>query len=69
MDAAWDGFNWATRAGVEKLQDHLGVDQTGELSLGDVVFLPTAARVTALQATSVDLRPGRCCPRARRRGR
>ena len=50
VDAAWDGFNWATRVGVEKLQADLGVDQTGELSLGDVVFLPTAARVAALRA-------------------
>jgi multidrug efflux pump subunit AcrA (membrane-fusion protein) len=49
--SAWDEFNWATRAGVEKLQDHLGVDQTGRLDLGDVVFLPTAARVTTLLAT------------------
>ena len=37
-------------AGVEKLQRHLGVEQTGQLSLGDVVFLPTAARVTTLRA-------------------
>jgi Putative peptidoglycan binding domain len=51
VDSAWDKFNWATKAGVEKLQKHLGVDQTGELSLGDVVFLPTAARVTMLQAS------------------
>jgi hypothetical protein len=50
VDSTWDEFNWATRVGVEKLQGHLGVDQTGELSLGDVVFLPTAARVTTLQA-------------------
>jgi hypothetical protein len=50
VDAAWDEFNWATKAGVEKLQNHLGVDQTGKLSVGDVVFLPTAARVTTLQA-------------------
>jgi hypothetical protein len=50
VDAAWGWFNWATRVGVEKLQDDLGVDQTGELSLGDVVFLPTAARVAALRA-------------------
>jgi hypothetical protein len=50
VDSAWDEFNWATRAGVEKLQEHLGVDQTGRLDLGDVVFLPRAARVTALQA-------------------
>jgi hypothetical protein len=51
VDSIWDEFNWATRGGVEKLQAHMGVDQTGELSLGDVVFLPTAARVTALQAS------------------
>jgi hypothetical protein len=47
---AWDEFNWATRAGVEKLQKNLAVDQTGQLSLGDVVFLPSAARVTTLRA-------------------
>jgi hypothetical protein len=51
VDWAWDEFSWATRAGVERLQDHLGVDQTGRLELGSVVFLPRAARVTALQAT------------------
>jgi len=50
VDSAWDEFNWATKAGVEKLQKHLGVDQSGKLSVGDVMFLPTAARVTALQA-------------------
>ncbi len=50
VDSAWDEFNWATKAGVEKLQKHLGVHQSGTLSLGDVVFLPTAARVTTLQA-------------------
>jgi hypothetical protein len=50
VDSAWGRFTWATKAGVEKLQKHLGVDQTGEVSLGDVVFLPTAARVTTLQA-------------------
>jgi hypothetical protein len=51
VDSAWDEFNLATKAGVEKLQNHLGVDQTGKMSLGDVVFLPTAARVTTLEAT------------------
>ena len=50
VDSAWDEFNWATTAGVERLQKHLGVDQTGKLSLGQVVFLPTAARVTTLRA-------------------
>jgi hypothetical protein len=51
VDTAWDQFNWATRAGVERLQQHLGVDQTGELDFGDVVFLPGAARVTAAQSS------------------
>ena len=50
VGTAWNQFGWATRVGVETLQHHLGVDQTGELPLGDVVFLPTAARVTTLQA-------------------
>jgi hypothetical protein len=50
VDAAWNDFNWATKAGIENLQDHLGVDQTGTLQLGQVVFLPTAARVTGLPA-------------------
>ncbi|HEY2670605.1 MAG TPA: efflux RND transporter periplasmic adaptor subunit [Rugosimonospora sp.] len=50
VDSAWDEFHSATTAGVKKLQRHLGVDQSGTLSLGDVVFLPTAARVTTLQA-------------------
>ena len=50
VDAAWDEFNWATRIGVENLQSELRVDQTGQLSLGDVVFLPGAARVATLQA-------------------
>ncbi|HEY2878225.1 hypothetical protein [Nocardioides sp.] len=45
-----DEFSWATRLGVEKLQAHLEEDQTGRLDLGRVVFLPTPARVTALQA-------------------
>jgi Putative peptidoglycan binding domain len=50
VSAAWGTFGRATRVGVKKLQKHLGVDQSGELTLGEVVFLPTAARVTALQA-------------------
>jgi hypothetical protein len=50
VDSAWDEFNWATEAGVEKLQKHLGMDQIGKLPLGDVVFLPAPARVTSLRA-------------------
>jgi hypothetical protein len=35
---------------VERLQDGLGVTATGKLAIGDYVFLPTAARVTAVSA-------------------
>jgi multidrug efflux pump subunit AcrA (membrane-fusion protein) len=51
VNSAWKEFNWATKVGVERLQNHLGVDRTGELSLGDVVFLPGAARVTTLRGS------------------
>jgi peptidoglycan hydrolase-like protein with peptidoglycan-binding domain len=51
LDPASDQFNWQTRRAVQKLQAHLGVKQTGSLSLGDVVFLPSAARVTTVSAT------------------
>lgn len=50
VSSAWDKYNWATTAGVKKLQKQLSVDQSGQLSLGEVAFLPDAARVTALQA-------------------
>ena len=51
LDPSSDQFSWTTKAGVKKLQAHLGVDQSGALDLGQVVFLPTAARVTNVQAT------------------
>lgn len=50
VDSALDEFTWATKAGLEKLQKHLGADHSGTVLLGDVVFLPTAARITALRA-------------------
>lgn len=51
VNGDWDEFSWATAVGVERLQQHLGVDQTGSLVLGEVAFLPTAARVTSLLAS------------------
>jgi hypothetical protein len=51
VSSGWDEFTVATRIGVQMLQKHLGVDQTGQLSSGVIVFLPTAARVTTLTAT------------------
>ena len=50
LDPNSDEFTWATKAAIQKLQEHLGVKQSGELSLGQVVFLPTAARVTDVTA-------------------
>jgi Putative peptidoglycan binding domain len=51
LDPSSDEFSWATKAGIKALQDHLGVTQTGRLDLGQVVFLPTAARITSVPAT------------------
>jgi hypothetical protein len=50
-DAA-DFTSW-TKVGVEKLQAALGVTQNGTLTLGQFVFLPTAARITSLGAQTV----------------
>jgi hypothetical protein len=50
VNSSWRRFSWATTVAVQKLQKHLGVDQTGQLARGDLMFLPTAARVTTLRA-------------------
>jgi hypothetical protein len=43
----WDYYSWATAAGVQLLEDHLGVsDPPGSLALGQVVFKPVPIRVT-----------------------
>jgi hypothetical protein len=46
LDPASAYFSAATAAGLDKLQAALGLPQTGDLPLGQTVFLPTAARVT-----------------------
>jgi hypothetical protein len=46
-----DEFSYWTKVGVEKLQAALGVTQNGTLALGQAVFLPSAARVTAVSST------------------
>jgi hypothetical protein len=51
LDPTSDEFGWATKAAVENLQQALGVTETGALALGDVVFEPTALRVTGVNAT------------------
>jgi hypothetical protein len=47
-----DFTSW-TKVGVEKLQAALGVTQNGMLGLGQVVFLPSAARITSLGANTI----------------
>jgi hypothetical protein len=45
-----DIFSSATKYGVKKLQSALGVTQTGSLTFGQVVFLPSSARITSVAA-------------------
>jgi hypothetical protein len=51
IPAGSDVFSSWTTAGAEKLQSALGVTANGTLGLGDVVFLPGAARITSVSAT------------------
>jgi hypothetical protein len=44
-------FSAATVAAVDKLQASIGAAETGSLALGQVVFLPSAVRVTTVTAT------------------
>jgi hypothetical protein len=46
-------FTSYTKYGVEQLQAALGVAQTGALSLGQFVFLPSAARITGTGQNTV----------------
>gem|GEM_PF-1378919 len=51
--SGWDYFSGQTAAGLDGLQTRLGVPVTGTLPLGQAVFLPSAAQVTELDATTV----------------
>jgi multidrug efflux pump subunit AcrA (membrane-fusion protein) len=45
----WDYYSWETQAGVQKLEENLGVSNpSGSLSLGQVVFEPEALRIAQL---------------------
>jgi peptidoglycan hydrolase-like protein with peptidoglycan-binding domain len=41
-------FTWRTEAALEKLQDDKGFAETGELDIGDAVFLPKSARISTV---------------------
>jgi hypothetical protein len=48
----WDYYSWETAVGVENLETHLGVTYpSGNLTLGQVVFMPEALRVSQVSAT------------------
>jgi hypothetical protein len=51
LDPNSDTFSWATAVALGRLQAALGVERTGSLALGQAVFAPTAARITAVSAT------------------
>jgi hypothetical protein len=51
LEGAPSDFGYWTKVGVETLQSKLGVTQNGTLNLGQVAFVPTAARITSLTAT------------------
>jgi hypothetical protein len=46
-----DEFGYWTKVGVEALQAALGETQNGTMALGQAVFVPSAARITAVAAT------------------
>jgi HlyD family secretion protein len=50
LDPDSDYFSAQTAYALELYQSHLGVAETGTLALGQAVFLPTAARVAAVNA-------------------
>ena len=46
--AGWDYFSSETAYALEQFQEHLGISSaTGKLTLGQVVFLPSAVKITA----------------------
>jgi hypothetical protein len=59
LTAPSDEFTWATAAAVERWQATRGLTQTGQIPLGQIVFLPRAIRVGAWQvATGGTAQPG-----------
>jgi hypothetical protein len=47
----WSYFSWETRYALERLQQHLGVTQSGTLALGTAVMLPADVRITSISGT------------------
>jgi Putative peptidoglycan binding domain/HlyD family secretion protein len=59
LDPTSDYFSSETKYALEQLQNALGVKQTGELALGQAVFMPSALRITHVMTTlGTTLTPG-----------
>jgi hypothetical protein len=59
LDQTSEYFSAETKYALEQLQNALGVKQTGELALGQAVFLPSALRITHVMTTlGTTLTPG-----------
>jgi peptidoglycan hydrolase-like protein with peptidoglycan-binding domain len=55
-----DDWDWETTDAVEDFQDDRGLDETGTLRLGTIVFRPQATRIASAKATVGDsVSPGR----------
>jgi peptidoglycan hydrolase-like protein with peptidoglycan-binding domain len=56
IDREWD---WATTAAVKRWQEDIGLEETGTVELGQIVFLPGPRRIGELQTTvGAPLQPG-----------
>lgn len=47
-------FNWLTQSAIKAWQKSLGLEQTGTIAVGDIVFVPSDVRVTEHVATVGD---------------
>ncbi|WP_218125822.1 peptidoglycan-binding protein [Sinosporangium album] len=47
-----DEYDWETAEAVQEWQDDLGLEETGRVELGRVVFRPSAVRVDSVEATA-----------------
>ncbi|WP_285497349.1 peptidoglycan-binding protein [Actinomadura sp. NBRC 104425] len=70
IDPDSDYYGWETAEAVAALQDDLGAAETGELALGDAVFLPGPIRVSKTMAkTGAPAAPGAQVAQATSTGR
>jgi Putative peptidoglycan binding domain len=59
LDPTSHYFGWATKYALELMQRALGIKETGQLALGQAVFLSEAVRITHVMATlGTTLAPG-----------